>query len=227
MSEDFLPQIFGLEEEYWNLARHCLRMVDKFFLHISTASRLFMTSSNFFRSLFWIDFCRGIDLFSFVCSTHCISQSFVLYFVKQEHFIVSIQFNVFGQTPFYAPITVLVNLCIIVMIYTAQQYYSPKNNFAIGPLCELWSNYYVWPERLQWQWQLKANTLTNDSATIIMNNNTYCIRCNSTRGWKILCVCTYYKFFQQIPQRKLSKFGDCKYVYFIPKSDFHCSLKIP
>ena len=63
-------------------------------------------------------------------------------------------------------------------------------------------------------------TDNNDSATIIMNNNNAnCIYdySNSTGGWKILCVCTNYKFFQQIPQRKLSKFGDCKYAYFIPK----------
>ena len=69
----------------------------------------------------------------------------------------------------------------------------------------------------------------NDSATIIMNNNANCIYdySTSTRGWKILGVCAYYKFFQQIPQREFSKFGDCKYVCFIPKSDFHWSLKIP
>ena len=120
LSEDFLPKYLDWKRniETW-LDIACAWL--KSFLHISTTSPLFMTSSNFFRSLFWIDFCRGIDLFSFVCSTHCISQSFVLYFVKQEHFIVSIQFNVFGQTPFYAPITVLVNLWIIViLIYTAQ-----------------------------------------------------------------------------------------------------------
>ena len=48
-------------------------------------------------------------------------------------------------------------------------------------------------------------TDNNDSATIIMNNNNAnCIYdySNSTGGWKILCVCTNYKFFQQIPQRK-------------------------
>ena len=65
----------------------------------------------------------------------------------------------------------------------------------------------------------KGKYTDNDSATIIMNNNANCIYdyCNITRGWKILCVCAYYKFFQQIPQRKLSKLGDCKYAYFIPK----------
>ena len=40
----------------------------------------------------------------------------------------------------------------------------------------------------------KGKYTDNDSATIIMNNNANCIYdySNSTRGWKILFVCTMY-----------------------------------
>ena len=41
LREDFYPQIFGLEEEYRNLARHCLCMVEKLFAHFNYKSLVY------------------------------------------------------------------------------------------------------------------------------------------------------------------------------------------